>query len=137
MNKDKIQILVVDDHEAFRVALAMVLEQEPDLDLIGEATSGEAAVHLVDKLQPDVVLMDVRMPGISGAQATRQILEKKPDAAVIGLSMHDEGDIIEDMRQAGCRAYFNKASSIEDLVQAVREVVNSWDRSSGDMVVRV
>jgi signal transduction histidine kinase/ActR/RegA family two-component response regulator len=114
----KIRVLLVDDHLVVRQGLAMVLGGEPDIEIIGEASDGPSAIDLARKLLPDVVTMDVGLPGMSGIEATRAIHAELPDIAIIGLSMfEDRGDA---MREAGAVAYLAKEGASSSLLEAIR-----------------
>jgi signal transduction histidine kinase len=116
----KIRVLLVDDHRILREGLAGLLQFEADIEVVGEAADGPQAVALAEELRPDVVTMDVSMPGMSGPEATRIILGKLPQARVIGLSMHIDGGVADAMRQAGAVSYLTKGGPSEDLVAAIR-----------------
>lgn len=117
----KLSVVLVDDHAVIRQGIALLLNEEPDLEVVGEADSGESALSLVDELRPDVVVMDLTMPGMSGDEATRQILARAPQTRVIGLSMHSEREAKERMMEAGAHAYLPKAGPSNDLIAAIRE----------------
>lgn len=116
----KIRVLLVDDHEIMREGLAGLLRLEPDIEIVGEAADGHQAVALAEELQPDVITMDVSLPGMNGIEATRAIVGKAPQARVIGLSMHLDGGVADAMRQAGAVAYLTKGGASEDLLCAIR-----------------
>lgn len=113
-------MLVADDHAIVRHGFVRLLEQEPDIEVVGEASDGEEAVSLARQLKPDVVLMDVSMPAIDGYEATRQIVSASQDVRVIGLSMHEENEIAAMMRQAGAVAYVTKSDPPRILLDAIR-----------------
>jgi DNA-binding NarL/FixJ family response regulator len=118
-----ITIILADDHRIVRQGLRALLEAEPDFQLIGETGDGLEAVQLAQRLQPDVVVLDLMMPSINGLEATRQISDGCPQTRVIILSMHaDEGYVLESLRN-GAAGYVLKDSSADDLARAVREVV--------------
>jgi DNA-binding NarL/FixJ family response regulator len=118
-----IRVLLADDHKLIRAGLVLVVQQQPDLSVIGEADDGRQAVQLVESLKPDVVVMDIGMPNLNGIEAARQITASRPDTAVVILSMHaDEGYVLRALN-AGARAYLLKDSATTDLVQAIRAVV--------------
>ena len=120
---NSIRVLLADDHKLIRAGLVLVVQQQPDLNVIGEADDGRQAVQLVESLKPDVVVMDIGMPNLNGIEAARQITASRPDTAVVILSMHaDEGYVLRALK-AGARAYLLKDSATTDLVQAIRAVV--------------
>jgi two-component system response regulator NreC len=118
----KIQILLVDDHEIVRTGLRMMLLAEDDLDIVGEVNSGEEALQAVRNLTPDVVLMDVAMPGIGGIEATRKIKAANADTAVLALTMHEDEQYFFEMLNAGASGYIPKRAAPDDLVSAIRVV---------------
>ena len=119
----EITVLLVDDHPLFRRGIRDLLEEEGDMRIAGEAGDGQTAIELVRELNPDVVIMDITMPKLSGVEATRQILAEAPDAKIIALSIHGEKQFIEDMFQAGAAGYLLKDSIPEELVNGIRAVM--------------
>jgi two-component system, NarL family, response regulator NreC len=119
---DKIRLLLVDDHKIVRAGLKMLFQAEPDMEIVGEASSGASALTRVSELQPDVVVMDVAMPGMSGIEATRQIKEASPETAVIALTMHEDEQYFFQMLAAGAAGYVPKRAAPDDLVSAIRAV---------------
>jgi two-component system, NarL family, response regulator LiaR len=120
--KSPIKILLADDHVMLRQGTAELLRRESDLDIIGEASDGEEAVRLAIKLKPDIVIMDVRMPVLSGVEATRIIRETLPDVQVLVLTAHDDEQYIFSLLQAGASGYLLKTSPVGDLIKAIRQV---------------
>jgi NarL family two-component system response regulator LiaR len=118
---DPIRVLLVDDHAVVRSGLSAFLLAFDDLELVGEAGSGEEAVRLCDRLQPDVVLMDLAMPGMDGAQATHAIREKCPAIQVIALTSFKEKELVEGAMEAGAIGYLLKNVSADELARAIRE----------------
>jgi two-component system, NarL family, response regulator NreC len=118
----KIRLLLVDDHKIVRAGLKMLFQAEPDMEIVGEASSGASALKRVAELQPDVVVMDVAMPGMSGIEATRQIKEASPETAVIALTMHEDEQYFFQMLAAGAAGYVPKRAAPDDLVSAIRAV---------------
>ena len=118
-----IRILLADDHRILRDGLRSLLAQEPDMQVVGEASDGEQVVKLARELQPDMVIMDVVMPVIDGVEATRQIRMAVPTAKVIALSMHSDRRFVSEMVRAGALGYLVKDSAFEELSQAVRTVI--------------
>jgi PAS domain S-box-containing protein len=119
-NGRKCRILIVDDHALVREGLALQIRQQPDLEIVGEAEDGETAVLLAKQLQPDVVTMDLSLPGIDGVEAARQIHAALPATRIIGLSMFEETRQAKAMREAGAVAYISKTASIETLLGTIR-----------------
>lgn len=117
---DKIRVLIVDDHTLFRQGLRQVVEQEPDLEVVGEAANGLEAEQQVQMLSPDVILMDLAMPILDGVEATRVILSQNPRAKVLALSMLLEEQKVLDAIRAGAAGYALKDCSGSELAQAVR-----------------
>lgn len=118
-----IRILLADDHRILREGLRSLLAQEPDMQVVGEASDGEQLVRLAQELQPDVVIVDVVMPVIDGVEATRQIRSTVPSARLIALSMHSDRRFVSEMVRAGALGYLVKDSAFEELSQAVRTVI--------------
>ena len=117
---EKIRVLLADDHEILREGLATLLEEEPDIEVIGGAADGQMAVEMALRTKPNVVVMDVTMPLMNGVEATRRITRALPDVRVIGLSMHDEQDMAAAMLEAGATDYLPKGDSSEALIDAIR-----------------
>ncbi|MBI3912241.1 MAG: response regulator transcription factor [Armatimonadetes bacterium] len=116
------KVLVVDDHQLVRDGLVRLLNTDPDIQVVGVAHSGEAAVSLVERTNPDVVLLDVRMPGVGGIPATREIKERWPEVDVVLLTMYDEEEYIYEGLAAGASAYLVKDCSHSQLVQTLHSV---------------
>ena len=119
MNRN-IRILLVDDHLATRANLAIILRQENNMEIIGEAFDGQRAVELTEDLRPDVVIMDVAMPVLNGIEATRKITLDHPDTKVIGFTMNFETNIVEAMQRAGATACLSKSDAIDNLLNTIR-----------------
>jgi len=117
----KIRVLIVDDHTVVRGGLRLFLLAFPDLELVGEASTGQMAIDLCKLYEPDVVLMDLIMPGISGIEATRQIRAKFPRIKVIALTSFTEEQLVQDALAAGAISYLLKSVSPADLVDAIRK----------------
>ena len=118
--KPRIRLLLVDDHQIVREGLVGLLEQEDDIEVVGQASDGELAVEMVRKLQPDVVIMDISMPRLNGIEATRRIVSEFPNIRVIGLSMHYEPEMANAMQRAGAANYISKDVPSENLMAAIR-----------------
>ena len=120
--EDAVRVLIVDDHALFRRGLQMVLENEPGVDVVGEAGDGQEAVALAEKTTPDVVLMDVRMPKHSGIEATRAIKATMPSTKILMLTISDEEADLYEAIKAGASGYLLKEISIEEVAGAVKAV---------------
>ena len=119
---ERIRILLVDDQRLMREGLRILLELEPDLEIAGEATNGQEALDAYAEIEPDVVLMDVRMPGMDGVEATWRLRERWPSALVIILTTFDDDEYVFEGLRAGARGYLLKDVSGQDLADAVRTV---------------
>jgi DNA-binding NarL/FixJ family response regulator len=121
---ETIRLLIVDDHALFREGLRALFSTVEDIELVGEATSGQEAVDLAEEIQPDVVLMDIDMPGTNGVQATRAILRKTPSVGVVMVTMlEDDASVFSAMR-AGARGYVLKGAQPKELVETIRAVAS-------------
>jgi len=118
-----VRILVADDHEVVRQGLRRLLESRPDWEICGEAGTGREAVEKAKQLKPDVVVLDYTMPGLNGAEATRQIVDKVPRAEVLILTMHGSEEMIRGALKAGARGYVLKSDASRDLIAAVHALV--------------
>ena len=126
---NKLTVLLVDDHALVRKGFRRILEDDPEIQVVGEASEGEEAVRLALHLKPKVVVMDCALPGISGIDATRRIRAKMPEAIVLMLSMHSEDTLVRQALEAGARGYILKNALELDLVSAVNRV------AKGDLVL--
>jgi len=117
-----IRVLVADDHPTFRRGLRALIDSLPDIELIGEAADGEAAVAQAAELLPDVVVMDLNMPGLNGVEATRQIVTAHPGIVVLVLTMLDEDEPVFAAMRAGARGYVVKGADTDDLLRALESV---------------
>ncbi len=116
----KIRVLVVDDHTLFRQGIVGLLESQPDIEVVGQAGSAKDALTTAVELSPDVVLMDISMPGTSGLTATAEIKARSPQANVLILTIHDREDYLYQALRAGASGYVLKGADIHDLLDAVR-----------------
>ena len=116
-------IVLADDHTIVRQGLRLLLEAEPDFSIVGEASDGLEVAGLVDRLRPDVLVLDLMMPGVSGLEVTRIVCQQFPETSVVILSMHADESYVLAALKNGAAAYVLKDAGAEDLLQAVREVV--------------
>jgi two-component system response regulator NreC len=120
MEKMAIRVLLVDDHGVVRVGLRMLLEGEEDIDICGEASSGKEAIEQTDALEPNVILMDIGLPDMTGIEATRKIKETHPNIAVVALTIHEDEEYFFKMLEAGANGYVPKKAAPEELLTAIR-----------------
>ena len=119
---EKISVLLVDDHSLVRRGFRRILEDEPDMEVTGEAGDGEEAVRMAKDLRPQVVLMDCALPNLSGLQATRKILEALPETLILMLSMHEEETLVRQALDAGAKGYVLKNAVDLELGSAIRKI---------------
>ncbi|MEZ4667428.1 MAG: response regulator transcription factor [Anaerolineae bacterium] len=117
-----IRVLIIDDHAVVRAGIRMLLESDPELEIVGEGENGRDAIRLAVELQPEVILMDVTMPDIDGVEATRQIKTRRPDQIVLALTIHEGTDYFFHMLQAGASGYVPKRAAPEELLRAIHVV---------------
>lgn len=132
-----IRLLIVDNHTLFRQGLVSLLQSEPGLEVIGEASSGEETLQLIPQLQPDMVLMDVKMPGIGGVEATRRLMESMPQARILMLTVSEEEESLFAAIQAGARGYILKNADADELLEAIRRVHSGEAMVSPSMTIRL
>jgi two-component system response regulator NreC len=116
----KLKLLLVDDHAVVRFGLRMLLEEQDDFEIAGEASTGREAIEAVTRLQPDIVLMDIGLPDISGIEATREIKKLREETAVVVLTIHEDAEYFFNMLQAGASGYVPKRAAPEELLTAIR-----------------
>lgn len=116
----KIRLLLVDDHQVVRTGLRMLLESQADIDIVGEASSGQQALALTGECHPDVVVMDITLPDISGIEATRRLKARYPNVAVVALTIHEDEQYFFEMLQAGAAGYIPKRAAPDDLINAIQ-----------------
>jgi DNA-binding NarL/FixJ family response regulator len=125
---DAIRVLIADDHPPLREGLHALLQSVPDLEVVGEAATGEEAITLAASLQPDVILMDIKMPGVNGIEATRRILHTSPHISILMLTMFEDDDSVFAALRAGARGYLLKGALKAEILRAIRGV------SSGEAI---
>jgi two-component system, NarL family, response regulator NreC len=118
----QIKLLLVDDHEVVRTGLKMLLEGQPDIDIVAEASNGAEAIQLADQYHPEIVVMDITLPDITGIEATRQIKQMHPEISIVALTIHEDEQYFFEMLQAGASGYVPKRAAPEDLIGAIRAI---------------
>lgn len=124
MENNTIHLLITDDSRAVLTGLKALLKGVPDFQLVGEASGGGEAIKLAERIQPDVVLMDLHMPDVNGIEATRQIVHTSPHIAVLVLTMYDDDDSVFAAMQAGARGYLLKGASKKEMLRAIRDAAS-------------
>ncbi|MBA2713643.1 MAG: response regulator transcription factor [Rubrobacteraceae bacterium] len=132
---DALRILIVDDHPHFRDGLRALLLSASDLEVVGEAEDGREAITLAEKLQPDVILMDLGMPGVNGIEATRAILRTSPHISILVISMQEDDDSVFAALQAGARGYLLKGALKAEILRSIR-AVSSGEAIFGPAIAR-
>ena len=120
----QIRLFLADDHTVMRAGIRLVLERQPDLHVVGEASDGRETVNAIERFHPDVVVMDIAMPNLNGIEATRQILANGAAVSIVVLSMHSDEEYVLRALKAGARGYLLKESAEADLIAAVRAVIS-------------
>lgn len=128
-----LNLLLVDDHNIIINGIKAMMDEESEIKIVGQANSGEEAVKQALELPVDVILMDIKMPGMNGIQATEEILAKKPDVKIIALTMFDDDDYITSMLQAGARGYVLKNTGKKELLSAIEKVAEGETYFSGEV----
>jgi DNA-binding NarL/FixJ family response regulator len=133
LSEQTIRILVVDDHPSMRMGLIALINSQRQMEVVGEAADGEEAIEVYEDVRPDIVLMDLRMPGLGGVEATLAILKKFPNARIIILSTYDWDEDIHLAIQSGAKSYLLKDSSVEDIAYTI-EQVHAGDETLSEQV---
>src|SRR5581483_1573280 len=128
-----IRVMLVDDHRLVRAGLKRVLSEMPDIEVVAEAGTGEEALDLAKKQTPDVVLMDVNMPGMGGLETTRRLVARMPQVKVIAVSMHLEEPYPSRMLEAGAAGYISKDSAADEVATAIRRVQSGGHYVAADL----
>ena len=128
-----IRVSIVDDHELVRKGILRILSDVPEIEVVAEAGSGEEAVQMVRQHKPDVVLMDVNMPGIGGFEATRKLIQMYPDLKVIVVTIHVDDPFPSRMLQAGAVGYLTKGCAVDEIISAIKEVYSGRRYISADV----
>ena len=117
-----IKVVIVDDHKMVIDGMSLLLQNQPDIEVIGSALSGEEAIKLISKITPDVVLLDINMPGINGIETCKEMLKIQPQLKIIAISMHKESSLIKLMLSNGAKGYVLKNAGQDEVVEAIKEV---------------
>ena len=133
----KIRVLVADDHAGFRHGLVALLASDPGIEVVGEAEDGREAVAMAAGLLPDVVLMDLQMPGLNGIEATRKVLEEAPDVGVLVLTMFEDDDSVFSAMRAGARGYVLKSAAPPEVLRTLRSVAGGEARFGPEIARRL
>ena len=120
----KIRVLIVDDHQVFRDGLKLVINRQADMEVVGEAADGEKAIALTRELLPDIIIMDVKMPFMDGAEATSRILAEMPGMKILALSIYADDGFMASMMRAGALGYILKGCDIEELSNTIRRTAS-------------
>jgi DNA-binding NarL/FixJ family response regulator len=132
-----IRLLLADDHEVMRTGMARLLERSADIDIVGEADSGEKAYQLYSELNPDIVVMDMSMPGIGGLEALRRIIARDSDAKIIIFTMHENITFAIQAMTSGAKGYVAKSGEAQELVTAVKQVIAGKNYLGADMAQKI
>jgi DNA-binding NarL/FixJ family response regulator len=133
MNR-RTRVVIADDHNLFRQGMRNLLSHEPDIEVVGEASNGNEAVQMAESVRPDLILMDVSMPGLSSFEATRQLKRVHPEIKILFLTMYDDEDYLLESMQAGASGYILKDSPTEQLLSGIRDVQNGGSYLSPKML---
>jgi len=137
MNTNTIKVLLVDDHELVRCGIEYLINSDPDIDVISVASSGEEAVDLNRQLEPDIILMDLNMPGIGGSEAIKQILRSNAAAKIIALSVYEDGPIPHQVLKFGAKGYINKGCPADEMIKAIVQVYQGKNYLSSDVATNL
>jgi DNA-binding NarL/FixJ family response regulator len=137
MDTPVIRVVVVDDHALHRDGTRQILDAYPDLQVVGDANSGEVALAVINQLRPDVVLMDIRLPGMNGIEVTRRLTRDLPGVRVLMVSAYDEDEYVRGALEAGAAGYLSKTAPGKELVQAVRAVAGGTSVLQSGLTARL
>jgi DNA-binding NarL/FixJ family response regulator len=133
----RIRVLLADDHVTVRHGLKLLIDNEPDMQVISEASDGETAIQRATSLRPDVIVMDISMPGMNGLVATRKLKELQPDAAIVTLTRHGDDAYLQELLRAGVSGYVLKQSAPTELIQAIRAAAAGGQHLDSTLTARV
>src|SRR5262245_14345932 len=135
--KQPLRILLADDHVTVRHGLKLMIDGEPDMKVVAEVSDGALAVQRAQELQPDVIVMDISMPGVSGLAATRQLKQIQPKAAIVTLTRHSDDAYLQELLRAGVSGYVLKQSAPAELLQAIRAAASGGQYLDSSLTSRV
>ena len=134
---EKIRILIADDHPLFRDGLRALLNSVPDMEVVGEAKSGDEAIGMAAQLQPEIILMDINMPGVNGIEATRRVVQTSPHIGVLVVTMFEDDDSVFSAMRAGARGYMLKGADQSEVLRAIHAVASGEAIFSPAIAVRL
>ncbi|MEJ2528852.1 MAG: response regulator [Gammaproteobacteria bacterium] len=132
-----IRVMLVDDHELVRTGFRLILDDIQDIEVVAEASTGESALQQIPEVKPDLVLMDVNMPGMGGIEATRKIKRKFPDIQVIAITVHANAPFPAQLHEAGAMGYLTKGCPAVEMMEAIRTVVNGKPYLSSEVAKKL
>jgi DNA-binding NarL/FixJ family response regulator len=135
--KARLRVLLADDHVTVRHGLKLIIEGQPDMSVVAEASDGETAIEQAQALKPDVVVMDISMPGMTGLVATRKLKRIQPDAAIVTLTRHSDDAYLQELLRAGVAGYVLKQSAPSELVQAIRAAASGGQYVDSSLTARI
>jgi DNA-binding NarL/FixJ family response regulator len=134
---ERVRVLLADDHVTIRYGLKLLIDQQPDMKVVAEASDGNAAIQLASTLPVDVVVMDISMPGMNGLVATRKLRELRPDMAIVSLTRHGDDAYVQELLRAGVAGYVLKQSAPDELLQAIRAAASGGQYLDSSLMARV
>ncbi|HPT83194.1 MAG TPA: response regulator transcription factor [Limnochordia bacterium] len=137
MTTSNIEVLIVDDHPLLRQGLKTLLELEGEITVVGQASNGPEALRLADQLRPDVVLLDINMPGMNGIEVAKALRERRPEVAILVLTIHDDETYVKEMIRSGAKGYLLKDAEPREVVAAIKKVAAGESVYPTDLMERV
>ncbi len=134
MQKPKLRVVLADDHAIVREGLRALIDRQPDMEVVGEAGDGRAAVDVCERLLPDVIVMDLSMPVLNGTRAARELMERHPELKILALTVHEERSYLRELLEAGASGYLLKRVAAEELVHAIRRVAEGGVYVDGRLI---
>jgi two-component system, NarL family, response regulator NreC len=134
VSKNRLRIVLADDHAIVREGLRALIERQPDMEVVGEASDGRAAIEVTERLQPDVVVMDLSMPVLNGTRAAKELIGRNPDLKILALTVHEERSYLRELLEAGASGYLLKRVAADELVHAIRRVAEGGVYVDGKLI---